>query len=99
MRYDLQSEIVRNLANQITEKKQTVIKQRLQSLGLSSILDGLQKRRFKRIQCEKHPDREEWWIDNGTTDGLLLVTFYEVKNGFEYDDEGFASFKYDLQYK
>ena len=32
-------------------------------------------RRFCRIKIEKHPDATEYWYDDGSKDGMLVISF------------------------
>jgi hypothetical protein len=73
----------------ILAKKEAVIKERLNQLGLISLIEDIKSQRFKRIMCEKHPDREDWYADDGSLKGVRIVTFksfepkYDVNDGYK----------------
>lgn len=83
---------IENLMNQmiddINRQKGEVVRQRLVFHNLIHLLDEKNEdNRFKRLLWEDHPDREDVYVDNGTKEGLLLVTFYKPVFKFENKED------------
>jgi len=68
-------EYTAKLGKQLADKKDELIKERLIEKGFEHILSDSPTRRFKRIVVEKHPDYEHWYADNGTEEGVLIISF------------------------
>lgn len=83
----IMTEAIRSLTDKIQAKKLLLIGDRLKQMGLSHLMDGDGTRRFKRIMMEKHPDREIYYADNGTVDGVRIITFVEEQETIHYPDE------------
>ncbi len=76
---DIVSETIEEIKKQLFKKKEAVIKLKLKELGKLNILKDIGKKRFKKLQVEVYPNREEVWIDDGSWKGKLLVTFLNPK--------------------
>lgn len=64
----------RTIAESWTKRMQ-VVKEKLAEKGLLHLLSS-PPGRFQRLVREVRPNgKEEWWADNGTSNGVLLVTF------------------------
>src|SRR3990167_4760294 len=57
-------EIMNNVVRELQAKK-----------GFAHLLENIETRRFKKVVVEKYDDCEKWWADNGTDEGILIVTF------------------------
>lgn len=82
-----QSEIVDKIVKTIQSKKEELIKQAFLDKGYR-FDKTTSNDRFKRVIVEKHPDKEEWWLDNGTSEGLKVITIFEPKQSvINYNDD------------
>ena len=88
------SETVTIVKDQLFKKKEEIVKLRLKQLGKLNVL-RYASNRFKKLMVERHPDREEVWIDDGSKYGKRVVTFYQVK---DTSMEG-SELKFKLLYK
>jgi hypothetical protein len=90
------NELLMKQASDIEAKKEEIIKDRLIKKGYGYLLNDLSKRRFKRIICEKYPDKEIWYVDNDTIEGERIVTF-EFPSPLYSFDEG-MKVSYEVNY-
>lgn len=74
--------------------KEKVIYDKLKEKNKLNILRDFEKKRFKKLMIVQKPNKEEVWIDNGTINGQLLVTFVKSTE-MELKDE---QFKWQLKY-
>lgn len=79
---------------QLQNQKEKIIKDRLKALKKLHILKDIKTRRFKKLLIEDYSNCQKVYIDNGTHDGLLIVTFLKPKEGELTDGE----FKFQLKY-
>lgn len=92
----LQEELTRTLSTKIMDMKEAEVRKRLKALGMEHLLEGVKERRFKRLHIEQEPfdfaqSVERWYVDDGTDDGLLLVTFttkFDTRSPWEKTDPG-----------
>ncbi len=69
-------EHIKGLFQKISVQKEKLIKAKLHEMGLTHLMDGFKDQRFRRIGCEMSKEGEEtYWADNGTNDGLKIITF------------------------
>lgn len=68
-------DLINKMTKEFKEKKDSIIKQKLEEKGLSHLLVDIKNQRFKRIAIEQCGNLEKWYADNGTNEGLLIVTF------------------------
>jgi hypothetical protein len=80
-----ESEFISKLFTDLYIKKEQLIQERLEKLGLPKLIEADKKRRFKKMICEFHPTEEIWYYDNGTAEGERIITFksFEPKYDFE----------------
>lgn len=95
---DFHKLLIAKLADDLSKKKEEIIKQKFAEKGFSHLLDGLDKRRFKRIVVESNADCEKYYADNGTDDGVLIVTFFRQYNKFTKGDSGEFGIKAEIKY-
>jgi hypothetical protein len=74
--------------------KEKVIFDKLKEINKLNILRDFEKKRFKKLMIVQKSNKEEVWIDNGTINGKLLVTFVKSTE-MELKDE---QFKWQLKY-
>lgn len=80
-----QEEMINKLISDLNNKKDLLIKERLSALNLLHLLPT-EKTKFPKVLCEQHPDEEIWFVDNGTKEGLRIITF---KN-YNYDNPQYS---------
>jgi malate synthase len=68
-------QIMDKVIRDLESKKEQVIKDKFAEKGFAHLLENLAKSRFKKVAVEQWSDREEWYADNGTDEGVLIVTF------------------------
>lgn len=88
-------DITEDLAKQIQDRKDAIIRQRFEAEGYLHLLEGLHKQRFKRVLVEVSGDEERWFADNGINDGLLIVTIV-TKISYTYGEK--FTFVADISY-
>ena len=65
------------IIDKFINNKKEVFKNALQELGFTVDLDHEAKKAFPNVKIVHHCDgREVWMYNNGTTEGLEVVTFY-----------------------
>lgn len=69
------NQIMSDFAKKITEWKDGVIKQRLIDKGFGHLVDAAPGR-FPKILCVHSDGDEHWYADDGTAEGVLIVSFY-----------------------
>lgn len=84
-RNNLMNDITSNLLKDIHDRKEAIIKMKFKEKGFGYLLMDIEKKRFKRIIIEKHPDCEKYYADNGTDEGLLIVTFKNMDSTLSND--------------
>lgn len=72
---DLISKKTRELARSINKKKDEIIISRLSDLGYSIDLKTEMAKRFKSLTYEIKGIEETWYFNDGSVDGLRIVTF------------------------
>lgn len=83
---------------ELEAKKEQVIKDKFAEKGFAHLLEDVEKRRFKRVVVEQFDDCEKWWADDGTEQGVLIVTFLnsapQFSNNIDRDFKITAEIKY-----
>lgn len=74
---ELLNKLIQDQIEQLELKKEEIIKTKLEEKGFYSIVTDNPKRRFKKMMIENHPDCEKYFVDDGSINGHLLVTFYK----------------------
>ena len=82
------------LALSIDKQKTDVIKTRLNDLGITIDWELEKTRRFKSITNEQHPDRDEYYYNDGSEKGVRIITFEEVR-----DEVDFTNYEFSLGIK
>lgn len=82
---NLTHELTQKIAEILLCKKEQIIKQKLEEKGFSHLLNNIEGRRFKKIMIERSEDSEKYYVDNGTDEGLLIVTFTDIDCKFSND--------------
>ena len=80
-------EIMNNVVRELQAKKEQVIKDKFAEKGFAHLLENIETRRFKKVVVEKYDNCEKWWADNGTNEGILIVTFLNPAPQFTNDIE------------
>lgn len=80
----------RRISKDLQEKKEAIIKQKFKEKGFAHLLENLDSsKRFKRVVIEISPDCERWYADDGTDEGVLILTIknynISLKNEFIED--------------
>ncbi len=89
------AEVLNTLLERIQKQKEGLIKDRLTEMGMEYLLNDLNVRRFKRILCEKMPGEETYWADNGTIEGVRIITFKSPEPNNDYNNN---SIGFELKY-
>lgn len=78
---------VRNLQEDISKKKADVVKERVKDIvGIDIDFEKENKRRFKRFAIERIGNKETIYFNNGTPDGISIVTFVYKESPIEIKD-------------
>lgn len=81
--FDKQHEIISNMIIEINRKKETIIMQRCEKLGIEMDAEAEQRRRFKRFVVEYNDTEETYWYNDGSETGLRIVTFKKAQPNFD----------------
>lgn len=71
------------LMKDLSRQKDAILKERLKQLGLEMYLEEEEGRRFKRFMKEIQGDRTTIYFNDGSIDGLRIITFV---NSFKHSD-------------
>lgn len=72
------SDLLAEMAKKINSKKEAILKKTIKDLSGTDIdfdFDQESKRRFKRIIMVVEGNKETYYLNNGTDDGVRIVTF------------------------
>lgn len=86
---DFQQEFMSKIYNDITNKKQELIKQKLVEKGFGHLIDGIEKRRFPKVCCVKQDNWSYYFADDDTDEGVFIVAIeeYNIKKDLSIDRE------------
>lgn len=91
-------EKIKEISKQLQLKKEDIIKEKIKEKGFSHLLDDIDKKRFKKILVENYEDCEKWYADDGSNEGVLIVTFLKhTHETFSNDNREFG-IKTELKY-
>lgn len=65
------------LIAKIQANKEQIIKAKFAENGFAHLLENIENKRFKKVVCERSGIYEKWYADNGTDEGVLIVTFVD----------------------
>jgi hypothetical protein len=85
---DLMQEVTSKLINDIEQKRNQVITERLKEIvGIDLIIEEEAKRRFKRLAIEYNGNEETIYFNDGSEQGKRIVTFVREEQplSFEFD--------------
>ena len=68
--------ILTDFSHQIQAKKDKIVRDRFAEKGFAHLLENIEKSRFKRVVVESEGGFERWFADDGTENGVLIVTFF-----------------------
>ena len=79
---DYLNDSIKELAKNINAKKDAVIIDALKANGIDFDLESEKYKRFKSLTVETQGDKETWYYNDGSKDGLRIITFETVKPDF-----------------
>lgn len=74
---------LKRVQEEFKAKKNEVVKERLDILGIEMDLEKEGRRRFKSFMVESGPDEETIYYNDGTEEGLRIVTFIKPKDSID----------------
>lgn len=96
---DIQEKIIKEMASDLEAKKKQVLLNRLSELNIDLDLEKEQKRRFKSLQSVSESfDTETIYYNDGSEDGLRVVTFQRIDSFPTMDDFRTMSIKSEIKY-
>jgi len=90
-------EITNKMITDLSDKKDKIILKRLKELDIKIDFDLDAKRRFKRFTNEIKGNEETLYFDDGSIDGLRIVTFVTKDIPIDFTNEK-VSVGYDISY-
>ena len=78
---DYLNELTSKLMQDVQAKKEEIIKERLEEIGVVIDEEEEKKRRFKSMLCEIHGNEERWYYNDGNIEGIRVVTFFDKGKG------------------
>lgn len=91
-------EIMNKFIGELQAKKEAVIREKFAEKGFAHLLENLEAKRFKRVVIEQSGDCEKWYADNGTDEGVLIVTFKNIEPKFTNNFDEPRTIKTEIQY-
>ena len=82
---DIVNKLIDNLVTDFNNKKDQIIKHKLQELGIEFIEEDEKSRRFKQFVCEIKGNEESYYYNDGSIDGLRIVTFVRKHVPLKFD--------------
>ena len=83
---NMMEEVTAKMAQDINTKKETVIRQKLKEIvGIEINIEDEQLRRFKRLAIEYGQNKETIYFNDGSLNGIRLVTFVRKDIPFDYE--------------
>lgn len=80
---DCDKELIQNAINEIEQKKYNAFMNRLKELNIVIIPEIEQHRKFKRFARETRGDEETIYYDDGSLEGLRVITFKTTPMPFD----------------
>ncbi len=90
-------EMHEKLVEDLENKKLEIVKSRLKELGYTIDFQLEASKRFKCLTSVTNGDEETVYFNNGTNDGVRVVTFKEIYVPI-HSDGGQMSIGYDINY-
>ena len=87
---EMQSDLIRNICQEIQDKKETVLIQALQKNGIDINVEEEAKRRFSRLACFVQENTQSWYWNDGSVGGLRIVTFIDTELDGDYQNPKFT---------
>jgi len=78
--------LTKELVNDIEQKKENVLFERLKKLGIQNEILDDKNRRFKRFVREISQGKETIFYNNGSPEGLRIITFVTKQKSFNPDE-------------
>ena len=76
----MEEELINDLAKRINLEKENIINNRLKELMINVDYEAVKKMRFKPFITERNEDSETIYYNDGSIDGLRVVTFKNKVN-------------------
>lgn len=94
---NLMNQIIKKVSLDIEQKRLDLIKNRLEKLGIDIDFQEESVRRFKRFAIVYHGNEEIIYYNDGSVDGLRIITFVKQDNPIAFENES-AKINYELNY-
>lgn len=91
-------EITNHILRELQTKKEQVVKDKFSEKGFAHLLENIDKRRFKKVAIEHFEDCEKWYADDGTDEGVLIVTFLIPEPRFTNNINGEFKITTEIKY-
>ena len=80
----LEEDAISKMISEMQYKKESLIKEFLRAKGVKLDWSNEKNRRFKLVIHEKHPNKEVYYYNDGSNDGLRIITFEEIPNEMDF---------------
>ena len=81
------NEITNQLYQKMVADKERVVYKKIKELGIDFDVDVEKKRRFKSIICCQYTAEETYYYNDGSVEGLRIVTFIQKVNDINFNDD------------
>lgn len=97
---NLQNDLVSKISSEIDAKKKQILLDKLSLLGVELNLELEEKRRFKILFMESTQNEQTIYYNDGSIDGIRVVTFCMIDTfpSYDLDDERSISVVSELKY-
>ncbi len=95
--------LVKEMIENLEIKKEKILTERIDTVSNGEFCPEKEAfSRFKSVLHESHPDRDSYYYNNGTENGVHIVTFYKPKFGDRlkdiFSDDYELKFDFNIEY-
>ena len=83
---DFQNSLINNAIEKISKRKDDLILNKLKELGIEFDFQQEKDRRFKRFRIEQRENETSYYYNDGSTEGLRVITFVDTQTPFDKED-------------
>ncbi len=84
--YDYQDYLIKGIINKISDNKDKLILNKLKELNIDINFNEEKERRFKRFRVEIKDSETTYYYNDGSIDGLRIITFVDTQTPFDKDN-------------
>lgn len=86
------------LSEDLSDKKEELLKQKLKEKGFGHLIEGLKTRIFPKICCIRQGEWELYFADNDTDEGAFIIGFRNIEHA-PFSKDGKCSITSTIQWQ